>query len=121
MVIGNKIMCCHVYEHVNFRLIVVTVKEVICMITKTFFVCSNCGNDKEFKIFTSNFQVIKQSPELGIRTEESGVLPSLRQKDNHIECQLCSQRFEYDDAAAIGKKYIQEIQRLQKPDNCASF
>lgn len=104
----------HVYERINFRLLAVMIKEVICMITKTFFVCSNCGNNKEFKIFTSNFQVIKQSPELGVRTEESGVLPSLRQKDNHIECQLCSQSIEYDDAAATGKKYIQETQRLYK-------
>lgn len=83
------------------------------MITKTFFVCPECGNNKEFKIFTSNFQVIKQSPELGIRTEESGALPSLRQDDNYIECQSCFQRFEYDNAAAIGKKYIQSTQRLQ--------
>lgn len=108
--------------HVKFGLIVFTIKEVICMIAKTFFVCPNCGNDKEFKIFTSNFQVIKQSPELGVRTEESGVLPSLRQKDNHIECQLCSQSIEYDDAAAMGKKYIQETQRLYKyvPPNTVS-
>ena len=52
------------------------------MIMNTFFVCPNCGNDKEFKIFTSNFQVIKQSPELGKRIDESDVLPSLRQNDN---------------------------------------
>lgn len=84
------------------------------MITKIFFVCPKCGNNKEFKIFTSNFQVIKQSPELGIRTEESGALPSLRHDDNYIECQSCFQRFEYDNAAAIGKKYIQTTQRLQK-------
>jgi hypothetical protein len=84
------------------------------MIMNTFFVCPNCGNNKEFKIFTSNFQVIKQSPELGIRTEESDALPSLRHNDNYIECQSCFQRFEYDNAAAIGKKYIQTTQRLQK-------
>ena len=84
------------------------------MITKTFFVCPKCGNNKEFKIFTSNFQVVKQSPELGIRTEESGALPSLRQNDNYIECPLCFERFEYDNASAMGKKYIQTIQRLQK-------
>ncbi|MDN3515297.1 MAG: hypothetical protein NG747_12975 [Candidatus Brocadia sp.] len=82
------------------------------MITKTFFVCTECGNNKEFKIFTSNFQVIKQSPEMGIRTEESGALPSLRQDDNYIECQSCFKKFEYDNAAAVGKKYIQMTQRL---------
>lgn len=80
---------------------------------KTFFVCPNCGNTMEFKIFTRNFQIIKQSPELGIRTEASSSLPSLRQDDNYIECQSCFQRFEYDDAAALGKKYLQTAQLLQ--------
>ncbi|MBI2471444.1 MAG: hypothetical protein HYV59_09415 [Planctomycetes bacterium] len=84
------------------------------MIMNTFFVCPNCGNDKEFKIFTSSFQVIRQSPELGKRVVESDVLPSLRQNDNYIECQLCFKKYEYDNAAAIGKKYIQTAQRLQK-------
>ncbi|MEP9409918.1 MAG: hypothetical protein HRF42_00670 [Candidatus Brocadia sp.] len=84
------------------------------MITKTFFICPNCGNNKEFKIFTSNFQVIRQSPELGTRTEESDILPSLRQNDNYIECQHCFQRFDYDNAATIGRQYIKTIQRLQK-------
>lgn len=83
------------------------------MMMKAFFICPNCGNDKEFKVFTSNFQVIKQSPELGKRIVESDVLPSLRQNDNYIECQLCHGRFEYDDADALGKKYIQMIQRFQ--------
>ncbi len=83
------------------------------MMMKAFFICPNCGNDKEFKVFTSNFQVIKQSPELGKRIVESDVLPSLRQNDNYIECQLCRERFEYDDADALGKKYIQMIQRFQ--------
>ena len=84
------------------------------MIMNNFFVCPNCGNDKEFKIFTSNFQVIKQSPEHGKRIDESDVLPNLRQNDNYIECQLCIKRFEYDNAASIGKKYIKTAQRLQK-------
>ncbi len=84
------------------------------MITKTFFVCPACGNNKEFKIFTSNFQVVKQSPDMGIRTEESDALPSLRQNDNYIECPLCLERFEYDKASVIGKKYIQTTQKLQK-------
>lgn len=84
------------------------------MMTKKFFVCPHCGNDKEFKIFTSNFQVVRQSPELGIRTEESGALPSLRQNDNYIECPRCFQRFDYDHAATIGKKYNQTRQGLRK-------
>ena len=77
------------------------------MMMNTYFVCPNCGNDNKFKIFKSTFRVIKQSPELGIRTDESDILPNLRQKDNYIECQLCFQSFEYENAAAIGKKYIQ--------------
>ena len=84
------------------------------MIMNTFFVCPHCGNDKEFKIFTRSFQVIKQSPELGKRTDESGFLPSLRENDNHIECQLCLNKFEYDDAASIGKAYLQTIRRCIK-------
>ena len=80
----------------------------------TFFVCPNCSNDKEFKIFTNNFQVIRQSPELGKRVIESNFLPSLRQNDNYIGGQLCFEKYEYDNAASIGKKYIQTIQRLQK-------
>ncbi|GJQ22620.1 hypothetical protein BIY37_05705 [Candidatus Brocadia sapporoensis] len=84
------------------------------MIAKTFFVCPGCGNDKDFKIFTSNFQIIKQSPDLASRTEESGALPSLRQNDNYVECPHCLQQVDYDDAATIGKKYIQAKQRLQK-------
>jgi len=84
------------------------------MTTNIFFVCPHCGNDTEFKIFTSSFRVIKQSPELGICIEESTALPSLRQKDNHIECQACFHILEYDSAAAIGKKYIQTTKRLRK-------
>ena len=52
------------------------------MLTHTFFICPNCGNVKNFRIFTSNFQVVKQSPEMGIRVEESGIMPSLREDDN---------------------------------------
>lgn len=80
----------------------------------TFFVCPKCGNDKEFHIFTSSFQAIKQSPELGRRVDESDVLPSLRYNDTYIECKCCFQRIEYDSAAATGKKYIQMTQRLLK-------
>ncbi len=73
----------------------------------TFFVCPKCGNDKEFNIFTSNFQAIKQSPELGKRIDESDVLPSLRHNGTYVECKCCFQRIEYDSAASTGKKYIQ--------------
>ena len=83
------------------------------MLMSTFFVCPNCGNDKEFKIFTGSFQAIRQSPESGVRTEASGMLPNLRQKDNYVECQLCLKSFEYDSAAITGKRYIQTIRNLQ--------
>lgn len=83
------------------------------MIMSTFPVCPNCGNDKEFKIFTDSFQAIRQSPESGARTESSGMLPNLRQKDNYVECQLCLKSFDYDSAAIIGKNYIQTIMNLQ--------
>ncbi len=59
----------------------------------TFFVCPNCGHDEKFKVFTSNVQVIYQSPEAGLRTFESSILPNLRPGDNYIECQLCLERF----------------------------
>lgn len=62
------------------------------MITKTFFECANCGNKETFVIFTSSFRFVKQSPEFGIRLE-SGILPNLREKDNYVECQLCSHKF----------------------------
>lgn len=80
----------------------------------TFFICSHCGNNREFKVISSNFKVIKQSPELGIRTDESDPLPNLRKEDNYIECLVCLQRFEYDTAATIGKRYIQTTLRLKK-------
>jgi len=83
------------------------------MLMSTFFVCPNCGNDKEFKIFTGSFRAIRQSPESGARTEASGMLPNLRQKDNYVECQLCLKSFDYDSAAIIGKNYIQTIMKLQ--------
>ena len=86
----------------------------------TFFVCPKCGNDKEFNVFTSNFQAIKQSPELGRRVGESDVLPSLRQNDTYIECKYCFQRIEYDSAASIGEKYIQMTQRLLKAKHISS-
>lgn len=83
------------------------------MLTDTFFVCPNCGNSKKFKVFTSSFQVIEQSHETGMRIHESSILPNLRQTDNYIECQLCSRRYEYDNASVVGKKYIQVTKGLQ--------
>lgn len=84
------------------------------MMTNTFFVCPNCGNVKKFKVFTSTFQVIEQSPEMGVRIGESGVLPSLRQNDNYVECQLCLKKSDYDMVVDIGKKYMQETQTMKK-------
>jgi len=84
------------------------------MIMNTFFICPSCGNDKEFRIFTSSFRDIKQSPELGMRVEESDVLPNLRAADTYVECKFCSQRFECDSAAAVGKKYIKTTRSLEK-------
>lgn len=77
------------------------------MKTKEFFLCQNCGNVEKSKIFTSNFQIVTQSQELGIRIIESCVLPNLRQNDNYIECQWCFKKLQYDTAIGIGKKYIQ--------------
>ena len=53
---------------------------------------------------------------MGIRTEESSVLPSLRQNDNYVECPLCLERFEYDSASDIEKKHLQTTQNLKKHD-----
>ncbi len=83
------------------------------MVMNTFFICPNCGNDKEFRVFASAFRDIRQSPELGIRVEESDALPNLRQADTYVECKLCFQRFECDSASAIGKKYIKTTQRFR--------
>ncbi len=90
------------------------VQENTIMVRDTFFICPNCGNNKEFRIFASAFRDIRQSPELGIRREESDALPNLRQTDTYIECKLCFQKFEYDRASAVGKKYIKTTQRLRK-------
>ena len=87
-----------------------------------FFVCTNCGNDKKFKIITSSFQVVRQSPELGIRTHESDILPNLQLEDNYIECQLCFQRLEYEKASIVGKKYLQtSLRRRKMQDNPAKL
>ncbi len=84
------------------------------MLASTFFVCPNCGNVKNFRVFTSNFQVVKQSPEMGVRVDESDVMPSLRENDNYIECQRCFKRVEYDRAVDIGQKYIQVTRKFRK-------
>ncbi len=84
------------------------------MIINTFFVCPDCGNDKEFRIFTSSFRDIKQSPELGMRIEESDVLPNLRATDTYIECKFCFRRLEFDSTSDNGKKYVKTTQRLRK-------
>lgn len=84
------------------------------MFASIFFVCPNCGNVKNFRVFTSNFQVVKQSPEMGIRIDESDVMPSLREDDNYIECQMCFKKLEYDLAIDIGKKYLQKSIRLRR-------
>ena len=84
------------------------------MFTNTFFVCSNCGNIKKFRIFTSNFQVINQSQEMGMRIDESDVMPNLRENDNYIECQTCFNKLEYGMAMDIGKKYIQATKRFRR-------
>ncbi len=83
------------------------------MKTHKFFVCPHCGNMKKFKVFTSTFQVILQSPETGICTDKSGILPNLRQTDNYVECQVCLKRSEYDTAIDYGKKYMKAIQKLK--------
>ncbi|MDO8141502.1 MAG: hypothetical protein Q6358_08390 [Candidatus Brocadiales bacterium] len=75
------------------------------MIMNTFFVCPECGNAERFKVFTSNFQIVKQSAE-GVRIYESSAMPNLRENDNYIECQLCSKRSEYNQAVDIGNNYL---------------
>lgn len=84
------------------------------MATNTFFACPNCGNVRKFKIFMSNFQIIEQSPETGLRIGESGVLPSLRHNDTYVECQLCLKKSDYDMVVAVGKKYVEESQGVKK-------
>lgn len=84
------------------------------MVMNTFFVCPECGNDKVFKVFTSNFQSIRQSPELERCTDVSGALPNLRQHDNYIECVPCLKRYDYNDAVTNGRRYVRAIGRFKK-------
>lgn len=81
------------------------------MILSTFFVCPECGNAEIFKVFTSTFQIVKQSTE-GVRIYESSVMPNLRENDNYIECQLCSKRSEYNLAADSGKNRLGDRKQL---------
>ncbi len=80
----------------------------------TFFICPECGNDKDFKIFTSNFQIVRQSPELGRCIDASSALPNLRQHDNYIECVPCLKRYDYNDAVTNGRRYVRAIGRFKK-------
>ncbi len=84
------------------------------MVMNTFFVCPECGNDKDFKIFTSNFQVVRQAPELGVRVDASVALPNLRPHDNYIECIRCLKRYEYNEAVTNGQRYVQAIRKLKQ-------
>lgn len=83
------------------------------MKTHKFFACPNCGNIEKFLVFTSNFQLIKQSPEIGSRIYESEVLPNLQQSDNYIECQLCFRRSEFNTALDLGQKYVDILKLLK--------
>lgn len=83
------------------------------MRTDKFFVCPYCGNVEKFKIFTSNFQVVKQSQEMGICIDKSGVLPNLRQNDNYVECQQCFKKSDYEEAVDRGRKFIEHIQKFR--------
>lgn len=82
------------------------------MVSSTFFVCQNCGNTKKFRIFRSSFQVIEQSPELGICVNKSSVLPNLRRDDNYVECLLCHEKSEIENAVDTGRKYVQKIHKV---------
>ena len=88
------------------------------MKAQEFFVCPHCGNTKVFKVFSSNFQVIVQSLETGMRIDESGTLPSLRKADNFIECSSCFQKLDYDAAAYLGHKFVNQHQKLVAGPMC---
>lgn len=79
------------------------------MIANTFFACSKCGNKKKFRVFTSSFRAIEQSPEPG-GYKESGALPNLRENDNYVECQLCSQRLDCKSALPPGKTLVRKVE-----------
>ena len=81
------------------------------MKAQEFFVCPHCGNTKIFKVFSTSFQVIVQSLEMGGRIDESCMLPSLRKSDNFIECSSCFQKLDYDAATYLGNKFISKHQK----------
>ncbi|MCF6149692.1 MAG: hypothetical protein E3K37_13645 [Candidatus Kuenenia sp.] len=83
------------------------------MMTNEFFICPVCGNNKDFKIIFSSFKTIKQSPVIGIRTEESNALPNLRDTDNYIECSWCLKKYTHDVALNIGRRYMRALKRFQ--------
>lgn len=83
------------------------------METNKFLACPGCGNTQKFKVFIGNFQVIRQSPEAGMRVYESDVLPNTQQSDNYVECQLCFKRSEYVTALELGRKYINILKSLK--------
>jgi hypothetical protein len=82
------------------------------MRTNKFFGCPYCGNVEKFKIFTSNYQVIKQSQETGMCVDKSGILPNLRQHDNYVECQKCLKKSEYEVAIDLGRKFIEHARNF---------
>jgi hypothetical protein len=63
------------------------------------------------KIFTTNYQDIRQTSDLGMSVDESNFLPSLRQGYTRIECKRCFQKIEYDSAVTIGERDIQTTQK----------
>ncbi len=79
-----------------------------------FFICPYCGNVKTFKVFTSSYQIVVQSPESGTRIDESSVLPSLRPSDNAIECQVCLKKMEFDVACHFSKMYREVTEKYQE-------
>lgn len=79
------------------------------MNTNEFFVCPYCSNNKIFKVFKNGFQVVIQSPRSGTRIVGSSVLPSLRQADNFVECNVCLRKIEHDTAADLGEQYRETL------------
>ena len=77
-----------------------------------FFICPYCGNVKTFRVFTSSFQDVVQSPELGTPIDQSSVLPSLRPSDNVVECQVCLKRMEYGVSRHFGKIYREVTEKI---------
>ncbi len=79
-----------------------------------FFICPYCGNVKTFKVFTSSYRVVVQSPESSTRIDESSVVPSLNPSDNPIECQVCLKRMPYEVARHFSKMYREVTEKLSR-------